>query len=389
MNNVNGILNNNCTGCGGCSNICSVSAVSINRNENGFFSPSISDKCIQCGLCVKVCYKAFEEEERWNIKDSKGYLAYSLNDDVRYRASSGGIGEELCKFALENDYEVCGVIYDYEKSMAKHIVTNKLEDIERIVGSKYIPSYTEEAFESLDENKKYIIIGTPCQIYSIRMFMEYKKINDWILVDFFCHGSPSLNLWDKYLEMIREEEGINTITNVNFRDKVIGWHKFSMTIEGNNKKYSSNLSEDYFMNCFLKNVDLQEACYSCKLRFNKIYSDIRLGDFWGPKCYDDEKGTSILLVNTELGDIVINSIKNIYLEDITYDDIKISQYVESLEIPKEREEFQEKLKSNDKLIDIFKIIVKLKKKQKRKYYIRLPIIILQNKVKKLINKGVL
>ncbi|MBI6060434.1 Coenzyme F420 hydrogenase/dehydrogenase, beta subunit C-terminal domain [Clostridium perfringens] len=385
MSNVNNIKNNNCTGCGGCSNICPVSAIKIIRDENGFFSPNINNKCIKCGLCVEVCYKALEEENGWDIKASKGYLSYSLNDDVRYRASSGGIGEELCKFALENGYKVCGVIYDYEKNIAKHIVTDRLEDIERIVGSKYIPSYTEDAFKSLDVTKKYIIIGTPCQIYSIRKFMQYKKINDWILVDFFCHGSPSLNLWDKYLEMIEAKEGIEKINNVNFRDKVIGWHKFSMTIEGNNKKYSSILNDDYFMNCFLKNVDLQEACYTCKLRFNKIYSDIRLGDFWGPKCSRDEKGISIVLTNTELGDIIFKNISGIYLEKINYEEIKASQYIEKLAIPREREIFQKNLKSDKYLEDIYKeIIIPIKKKERRSYYLKFPLRLSKRIMKKIL-----
>ncbi len=384
MCNVENIGNNNCTGCGGCSKICPVSAIKIIRNKNGFFSPSINDKCVDCGLCVKVCYKSFDEKG-WNIEESKGYLAYSLNEDVRYRASSGGIGEELCKFALENGYEVCGVIYDYEKNMAKHIITNKLENIEKIVGSKYIPSYTEDAFKSLDVTKKYIIIGTPCQIYSIRKFMQYKKINDWILVDFFCHGSPSLNLWDKYLEMIEAKEGIEKINNVNFRDKVIGWHKFSMTIEGNNKKYSSILNDDYFMNCFLKNVDLQEACYTCKLRFNKIYSDIRLGDFWGPKCSRDEKGISIVLTNTELGDIIFKNISGIYLEKINYEEIKASQYIEKLAIPREREIFQKNLKSDKYLEDIYKeIIIPIKKKERRSYYLKFPLSLSKKVIKKIL-----
>lgn len=385
VNNIKYIKNNICTGCGGCSKICPVSAINISRNEEGFFNPMTNDKCIECGLCIKVCYKSFQLKNEWSIEESKRYLAYSLNDDIRYRASSGGIGEEFCKFALENEYEVCGVIYDYEHNIAKHIVTNDLNDINKIVGSKYIPSYTEKAFKKLDINKKYIIIGTPCQIYSLRKFMEYKKINNWILIDFFCHGNPSLNLWDKYLEFLKEKENINNIKNVNFRDKTIGWHKFSMTIEDDSNKYSCNLNDDYFMNCFLKNVDLQEACYTCKLRFNKLYSDIRLGDFWGPKCAKDEKGTSIVLTNTTLGEEFLKSIKNIYLEEINYEDLKISQYIEKFKIPKEREKFQQELKGDKTLDDIYKeIIIPIKKKEKRNYYIKLPLILSKRVIKKIL-----
>ncbi|MGU8248255.1 Coenzyme F420 hydrogenase/dehydrogenase, beta subunit C-terminal domain [Clostridium perfringens] len=385
MKNVDQILNNNCTGCGGCSNICPVSAIKIIRDENGFFSPNINNKCIKCGLCVEVCYKALEEENGWDIKASKGYLSYSLNDDVRYRASSGGIGEELCKFALENGYKVCGVIYDYEKNIAKHIVTDRLEDIERIVGSKYIPSYTEEAFKSLDKNKKYIIIGTPCQIYSIRKFMQNKKIEDWILVDFFCHGPASLNLWDKYLKYIKVNLHNENINKINFRDKRNGWHNYGYSIRSKNNEYFKNHNEDLYSECFLKKVDLRECCFDCKLRFNKIYSDIRLGDFWGPKRANDKMGSSIILTSTVLGEKFLKNINNIYLEGISYEELIVSQYSESLKIPLAREKFQNELKSDKTLDEIYnEIIMPINKKEKRDYYVKFPLRLSKRIMKKIL-----
>ncbi|HHD2754443.1 TPA: Coenzyme F420 hydrogenase/dehydrogenase, beta subunit C-terminal domain [Clostridium perfringens] len=384
--NINDINNEKCTGCGGCSKVCPVSAINITRDKEGFFSPIINDKCIECGLCIRVCYKSFESEDGWNIEDSKGYLAYSLSDDVRYRASSGGIGEELCKFALENEYEVCGVIYDYEKNIAKHIVTNKLDDIKKIVGSKYIPSYTEEAFKKLDISKRYIIIGTPCQIYSLRKFMEYKKINNWILIDFFCHGPASMNLWDKYLDYIKYSELVNEeITDINFRDKRNGWHNYGYSIKSKNKEYFKNHNEDLYSECFLKKVDLRECCFECKLRFNKIYSDIRLGDFWGPKCTNDEKGTSIILTNTTLGEIFFKKLKGIHLSKITYEELKESQYSEGLKVPLDRVSFQKELKSDKNLNVIYKkIIIPIKNKEKRNYYIGIPLRITKKIIKKII-----
>lgn len=373
MINVNQIDNNRCIGCGGCSLICPVEAINIKRDEKGFFRPEINEKCISCGQCIKVCYKNIiieKEDDIWKIEKSNALLAYNKDKVARYRASSGGIGESIYNYALKEGYKIVGVIYDYDENIAKHIIADNKEDVEKIIGSKYIPSYTEEAFKNLNKNEKYIIIGTPCQIYSIRKYMIEKSIENWILVDFFCHGAPSLNLWDRYLEEQNNIYKLGKIKKINFRDKEVGWHKFSMTITGETGSYSKTLLEDKFLQCFLKNVDLQDACYSCELRFNKLYSDIRIGDFWGAKCEADEEGSSIVLVNTELGKLVFKSLENIYSESIKFNELKESQYVPEIGIPKEKIPFQKSLIEDEFDVTYKKIINPMLYKQKFKATIR-------------------
>ena len=71
------------------------------------------------------------------------------------------------------------------------VAENQLELIPSI-GSKYIQSHTESAFSSFKRGQKYVIVGTPCQIDSLRKNLQRLKIEqDYILIDFFCHGVPS------------------------------------------------------------------------------------------------------------------------------------------------------------------------------------------------------
>ena len=45
-----------CSGCWACANICPREAISMVPDEEGFHFPAIDDKrCIECGLCLKVC----------------------------------------------------------------------------------------------------------------------------------------------------------------------------------------------------------------------------------------------------------------------------------------------------------------------------------------------
>ena len=52
-----------CCNCGSCMQACPVSAISVESDDEGFKYPHInSDKCIECGLCQRVCaYQHIEE----------------------------------------------------------------------------------------------------------------------------------------------------------------------------------------------------------------------------------------------------------------------------------------------------------------------------------------
>lgn len=384
-NNVMDLDNSLCTGCGTCYKVCPKQSIEIVRSHEGYYEPIVDDTCVKCGLCKKVCYKFMNEKVEPSIYDSKGYLMYSLNEETRRKASSGGIGQELTEYAIDKGYTIVGVTYDYENENAKHIVIDNIDELDRIVGSKYIPSYTSEALEKMNKNGRYMFIGTPCQIYGIRKLVSLKKFKDVILVDFFCHGTPSLNLWDKYLELIKEENNFYNIEKVEFRDKRIDWHNFSMTLKDNTgKEYSKNFRNDKFMNCFLENVDLNSPCHDCKLRFNKINSDIRLGDFWGEKCIGDKKGTSIVLTNTNIGEEIINSLVNVHCEKVTFEDIKVSQYIKSIKVPKQEKLVRKELQTSTNLNTIHNNYVKpimLRKKYINKFM--RPI----NKMKKFLIRG--
>ncbi len=143
-------LCNDCTGCGVCATICT-KAITMTINKNGFYEPVIdNEKCTLCGVCTRVCYKNIEQGSNNKIEDSERYLAYSKNDEVRLRASSGGVGEELYKYFIENGYKIVGVTYNVNKEIAEHIIIDKVSDIHKIIGSKYIPSNTIDAFSKLD-----------------------------------------------------------------------------------------------------------------------------------------------------------------------------------------------------------------------------------------------
>ena len=66
------------------------------------------------------------------------------------------------------------------------------------------------------------------------------------------------------------------------------------------------------MQGFLSDLYLRPSCYYCPTKELKSGSDITIGDFWGIEHImphlDDDRGLSCLMVNTERGQNLINSI---------------------------------------------------------------------------------
>ncbi len=295
---------NYCYGCGVCEIVCPQKIISIELSADGFYFPTIKNQnsCIECGLCSDVC--AFEKRLiSTSENEIKGYAAWSNDESIRKMSSSGGVAYEMLSCAINENYKACVVRYNTPKNIAEHYIATNVADLLPSLGSKYIQSYTVEAFSKLNPKDKNIIIGTPCQIHSIREYIRKKKCEDnFILVDFFCHGVPSMNMWQKYLG--DKKKYVSNISNISWREKSTGWHdSWGIKIENSNKEIISKWSKgDIFYKLFLGHFCLGEACHKdCKYKMYYSAADIRLGDLWGETYSKDDLGVSAILAFTVKG----------------------------------------------------------------------------------------
>lgn len=309
-NNVSNIKN--CYGCGVCATICPHKLIRIRLDKDGFYQPIIPKliKCTQCGLCVSVCSYLDDEISFKKPEKVEGYAAWSNNEAVRYKSSSGGVGFELGRLLLTHGYKACGVRYNVKKHRAEHFIADNEQEYQASTGSKYIQSYTSDAFSAFNRNEKYFVTGTPCQIDSVRRFIRLKKMEDtFVLLDFFCHGVPSMLMWNKYVQLV-EKKIAGEIFHISWRNKQAGWHD-SYVIDVNGGKYSSLFSGgDAFYKMFLGDSCLGKACYDrCKYKALASSADIRIGDLWGKTYGHDEKGVNAVLALTRQGRELIESLK--------------------------------------------------------------------------------
>lgn len=328
MKNIQSI--HNCYGCGVCATACPRKIIDIKLNSSGFYEPVISNlnNCINCGICRDVCSFCHDDLSLKN-KEVHPYAAWSNDHHVRRKCSSGGAGFEIGKYLINHGYKVCGVRYNAEKNRAEHYIASTIEELIPSAGSKYIQSYTIDGFRAINRKEKYLVTGTPCQIDSFRRYIQKFRCEDnFVLLDFFCHGVPSMLLWYKYTQWAEKQVG--KITYASWRNKWTGWHdSWAMGIDGEahgekinwhdsydmlireKKSYiESRLSQgDMFYALFLGDCCLGKQCYDqCKYKYDNSSADIRIGDLWGQTYLHDEDGVSGVVAFTEKGDDILHDI---------------------------------------------------------------------------------
>ena len=271
------------------------------ENSEGFQAPVVdSDKCIDCGLCLKACPAL--NEKRINNADPECY-ASQATDEIRAVSSSGGVFSILAEEILMRGGYVCGAAFRDDWSV-HHIIIDRIEELHKIRGSKYIQSDTEKCYKEvkalLRTGKPILFSGTPCHIAALYTYLGKKQYENLYTVDVFCHGAPSPGVWKRYL---KENFSRDKITEVNFRDKMaIGWscsHSAVTCVRGG-KVVSNNYTK-----WFQRSVILRPSCSDCPYSKLPRPADISLGDWWDidkiAPHLNDGKGLSNVLLNSEKG----------------------------------------------------------------------------------------
>lgn len=351
----------NCCGCESCVQICPKGSIKMQRDHEGFFYPRVDDStCINCHLCEKVCPIL---NKRIPIEPLEIWAAQNRDEKVRRASSSGGVFSLLAEHIINDHGVVFGAKFNDQWEVV-HDFSEKKEDLIAFRGSKYVQSKILDNFvlarKFLEEGKKVLFIGTPCQISGLKFYLRKEYVN-LFTVDFICHGVPSpgvfrwylhdqiLKLTNRYdtqasIQFSKKIKLSNKIENyglkniiieeIRFRDKREGWKKYNFflqfiekQIDGTKKhiSFSSRVTENLFLKGFCRDLYLRPSCHHCPARGFKSGSDITLADFWGQEYmfpeFDDDSGVSCVMIKTSKGKKIFDALEQVKKERKTLEQV--------------------------------------------------------------------
>ena len=248
-------------------------------------------------------------------------FAYQNKPESVIQASSGAAFQRLAEAIIEQagKHSLYGATWTDEFAVEHQ----RIDDIRKIGGfrgSKYLRSDFSKVLPQLkdDLTDGYTVVfsGTPCIIASVLKFVKNEglPVEKLYTVEIICHGTPEKKAWRDCVEWT-EKMYHSRIVKVNFRDKRVGWKYYPTSyLFENGREIIDTYESQLYIRLFMSSLITTKGCFSCPFANMKRNADYTIGDFWGIEDvmpdFPVRKGVSLILSNTEKGDMIIERIKN-------------------------------------------------------------------------------
>lgn len=276
------------------------------------------------------------------------YAVWSKNSDIRYNSTSGGAFSEFAKEVITKGGLVVGAKYN-EKNLVEHALVDSYSGIEELRQSKYLSSSVGDVYKKVKEEllkgRLVAFCGSPCQIEGLYSFLG-KEYDNLFTMDFICRGMNSPKAYKSWLDEVEKEKG-STVAKVWFKYKDGGWKTSPKRTrvdfnDGTFKVFEGE--KNLYMNGYLtSNLYIRPCCGDCQFKGVPRKSDVTFADFWGiEKELDDDKGTSMLLVNSEKGKEFFSRVRDnmeVYKKDFDTIFAGNPMFSGSVEVPKKAHDF--------------------------------------------------
>ncbi|MFX0149053.1 MAG: Coenzyme F420 hydrogenase/dehydrogenase, beta subunit C-terminal domain [Candidatus Hodarchaeota archaeon] len=333
-----------CQECGGCVSFCSSAEYDVIGLKDQYKPPEYinKDKCLECGICYYLCPQTHILDDDlnniYNFSDFSStpighyvdiYSCQATDPEFLKYGTDGGVVNSIINFLIETKVIDGAIVsktdapfsreatfadskYDLLKaSGAKLDITPQLNEIQKFCTYTHsIPKLNHYKF------KKLAIVGTPCQIYTIRCMQDLgvtPSENVEICLGLFCYE----NFFFEKFQIEKFEKDFNIqfkdIIKINIKEDVI----FKLKSEGPTEKIINipfNHLDDY----------MRPACNACS-DFTNIYADISFGGLGSP-----DKYTTVIIRTNKGKEVFKKAVNAGIITSREIDEVKKKKMLESI-----------------------------------------------------------
>lgn len=235
------------------------------------------------------------------------HIGYSQEKDIRYLASSGGVGTAIIKYLLESERfgTTMTFVFNTQECRYEPKLIYDFSDYKNC-GSIYQDTDNIGFIrENLKEIRNGIVVTCmPCQVAAIRYILNKQNIPSFI-ISLCCSGQTTIEgtwLYYKLLGIDRKD-----VCNIQYRGN--GWPSgIRIKLKDGTEVYRDNYT--YPWTLMHKSLLYRpERCLFCKEKTN-MHSDVTLADPWLKEYMDNDRtGNSFIISNYE-GDTILNEMEN-------------------------------------------------------------------------------
>lgn len=259
------------------------------------------------------------------------------NQETRFESTSGGAFSTIVDAYCDENYVIFGAEAKGLEVFHSYITDKK--DLSKFRKSKYSQSKMGTCYKDckifLNEGKKILFSGTPCQIAGLKTFLNVTNTNtsNLLTVDVVCEGVPSPLYIRKYEEELFIKFG-RKVESLDYRYTGkscfnCGKWDFEMMktkLVDNKKKIIVDRWFNPFWSIWINHLMSRPSCYECPFAKEERTADISLGDLWGvhlycPDLYGNNGGASLVFANSEKGkEVVLKAQEDMYGHELKFED---------------------------------------------------------------------
>ena len=300
----------------------------MKEDDEGFRYPLLDESlCVGCNLCHKVC--PYENMPERHGSDKYAFGGYIKDEQIKFESTSGGAVSAIVDTFCDENYVIFGA--ESKGLLVWHSYITDKKDLAKFRKSKYSQSKMGKSYqqvkEFLNDGKKVLFSGTPCQIAGLKSFLLNCDQANLLTVEVICEGVPTPLYLKSYNEYITAKYH-SSVKSIDYRYKdfksyfnhLIGRWDFQvmqLSLE-NNRKFKTDRWFNPFWSIWINHLMSRPSCYHCPYTTPERLADISLGDLWGvhlycPELYNHNKGASLIICNSIKGKEAFLSTKDLFV----------------------------------------------------------------------------